>query len=60
MPFGVVSGVSRGTGVLIDRGPHHPRERVVLGGDGDAALTKLLWDFLLMVVADRRYYVKRR
>ena len=60
MPFGVVSGVGRGMGVLDGNGDHR-REGAVLNvnagrpivnnailcvrGD-DAALPKLLWDFL--------------
>jgi len=61
MLFGVVSEVSRGMGVL-DKGGDQRRGKAVLGVNvghsivtnrivcmrgGDAALPKLLWDFLL-------------
>jgi len=60
MPFGVLSGVGRGMGVL-DRGGDRRKEGAVFGLNvghsivaqlfffmrgGDAALPKLLWDFL--------------
>jgi len=61
MPFGLVSGVGRGMGVL-DGGGYRRREGAVLDinvgrpietngilcvRSGDAALPKLLWDFML-------------
>ena len=62
MPFGVMSGVGRGTGVL-DGGGDRRRGRAVLGVNvgnpivtngilcvrgGDAAPPDLLWDFLFI------------
>jgi len=47
VPFGVVTGVGRGMGIL-DEGPNSPGGRSGLGRGGDAALPKLLWHFLLL------------
>jgi len=63
MPFGVVSGVGRGMSVLDEGGDRrrgrgsfevnvgHPpvTNRILCVRGGDAALPKLLWDFLLMI-----------
>ena len=64
MPFGVVSGVGRNMGVLDGSGDR-PRGRgsfvgkcghpivanaILCLSGGDAALPKLLWDFLLFLV----------
>jgi len=62
MPFGVVSGIGRGIGVLDGSGDRR-RERGSFSGKcgashcnqtlcvrgGDVALLKLIWDFLLFV-----------
>jgi len=62
MPFEVISGVSRGMGVLDGSGDRRREEALVVTvnvwhpivtnrifcvRDSDAALPKLLWDFLL-------------
>jgi len=72
MPFGVVSGVGRRMGVL-DGGGNRQREVAVLWINvgyhiltngilcvrgGDAALPKLLWDFLLLLLSVCAKYIR--